>query len=157
MGADPGDARANRLAALFRAAPLPRWRAMFAIVCAAAALLSAGGMLEYGTGSPETQGTPAATYWALLFALHVVAFAGAGLLAAFPALAQLSIKLAWLAVAAVVYGLAFAVWYAHQAPDAPVLADWLVRSPAFVPAALAIVVGLCLPPLPADCRSDHQL
>ena len=54
------------------------------LICAAAAFLSIGGTLEYGTGSPETSGSVAASYWALLFALHVVAFGGAGLMRRVP-------------------------------------------------------------------------
>src|SRR5262245_235400 len=107
MDTDPPGRFATSLADRFRVAPLPRWRATFAIICAAAAFLSAGGMLEYGSGSPETQGTPAASYWALIFALHVIAFGGAGLLATFPPLATRPLKLAWLAVALAVYGFAF--------------------------------------------------
>lgn len=134
---------AGSLAELFRPAPLPRWRAVFSITCAAAALLSAGGMLEYGAGSPETQGTAVATYWALLFGLHVVAFGGASLLAAFPTLARLPIKLAWLAAVATVYGLAFTVWQAHQ--PAATLGDWMTRSGAYLPAAVAVLITLLLP------------
>ena len=131
------------LAELLRPAPLPRWRAVFSITCAAAAFLSAGGMLEYGAGSPETQGTAVATYWALLFGLHVVAFGGAALLAAFPALARLPIKLAWLAVIGTVYGLAFAVWQTHQ--PAATVGDWAARSGAYVPAAVVVLIALLLP------------
>lgn len=155
MGADPGGARAGSLAELFRSPPLPRWRAIFAIACAAAAFLSAGGMLEYGTGSPETQGSAAATYWALLFGLHVVAFGGAGLLAAFPGLARAPIKLAWLALVALVYGLAFASWHAHR-PDAPgAITDWLAHWRAYLPAAVTVLVGLGLRPLIA-AESEEQ-
>jgi len=133
------------LAELFRVAPLPRWRAVFALICAAAAFLSIGGTLEYGTGSPETSGSVAASYWALLFALHVVAFGGAGLIAAFPALARLPIKLGWIAAVAVVYALAFVAWYRHQPEHAASLGEWLARWPAYSPAALALLVGLALP------------
>ncbi len=148
MPADRVDPPARLLAELFRVAPLPRWRAVFALVCAAAAFLCAGGMLEYGTGSPEAGATPAATYWALLFALHVVAFGGAGLLAAFPALARVPIKLAWLALGALVYALAFAAWSRHQPQGAAALRDWLSHSSAYLPAALAMAVGLSLTSLP---------
>jgi hypothetical protein len=153
MDAERGGPTPGSLAEIFRPAPLPRWRAVFAITCAAAAFLAAGGMLEYGTGSPETQGTPVATYWALVFALHVVAFGGAGLLAAFPVLARLPLKLAWLGLVAVVYGVAFAVWHAHQ-PGAT-LGDWAARSGAYLPAGLVVLIGLLLPPvsgIPADAE-----
>jgi hypothetical protein len=150
MDAERGDAPATSLAALFRVTPLPRWRAVFAITCAGAALLCAGGMLEYGTGSPETHGTPAASYWALLFALHVVALGGAGLLAAFPALARASIKLGWVALVVLVYGLTFAAWYRLQPESAAPLSEWLARWRAYLPAAIATGVGLLLQPLPPD-------
>jgi hypothetical protein len=144
MGAERERPRpARSLGELFQPAPLPRWRAVFSITCVAAALLSAGGMIEYGAGSPETQGTAVATYWALLFGLHVVAFGGAGLLAAFPALARLPLKLAWLALVATVYWLAFAVWHAHQ--PAATLGDWAARSSGYLPAAAAVLIGLLLP------------
>ena len=133
------------LAEVFRVVPLPRWRAIFAIVCAGAAFLCAGGMLEYGTGSPETQGTRAAGYWALLFALHVVAFGGAGLLAAFPALARPLVKLAWLGMVMLVYGLAFAVWERQQPEGLGGVGAWLARWPAYLPALVATFIGLCLP------------
>lgn len=144
MDADGGQPPRDGLAEWFRPAPLPRWRAVFSVTCAAAAFLSAGGMLEYGAGSPETQATPAAAYWALVFGLHVVAFGGAGLIAAFPALARPPIKLAWLAATAALYGLAFAVWRGHQ-PGAATVGDWLARSTAYLPGALAVAVGLALP------------
>jgi hypothetical protein len=150
MGTEPEPPRpAGSLAALFQPTPLPRWRAVFSITCAAAALLAAGGMIEYGAGSPETQGTAVATYWALLFGLHVVAFGGAGLLAAFPALARLPIKLVWLALVATVYWLAFAVWHAHQ--PAATVGDWVARSSAYAPAALVVFIGLFLS---AQVRSE---
>jgi hypothetical protein len=132
------------LAELFRVAPLPRWRAVFAIICAGAAFLCAGGMLEYGSGSPETHGTRAATYWALLFALHVVAFGGAGLLAAFPALAHPLIKLVWLGLVMGVYGLAFAVWERQQPAGMGGVNAWLARWPAYLPAIVATVIGMLL-------------
>jgi hypothetical protein len=144
MGAEPGRRPARPRVPLFRVVPLPRWRAGFALVCAAGAFLSAGGMLEYGTGSPETQGAVAATYWALLFALHVAAFGGAGLLAAFPALARAPIKLGWLAVVALVYGLTFAAWHQFQLDGASWLREWLARWPAYAPAAVAVLSGLAL-------------
>jgi hypothetical protein len=147
MGTEPSRAPSGGLAELFRPATLPRWRAVFAITCAAAAFLCAGGMLEYGSGSPETQGTAVATYWALLFALHVVAFGGAGLLAAFPALARPRIKLAWLGLALIVYWFAFRVWQSHQPQGGGTLGEWLARWPAYLPAGVALLIGLLLSPL----------
>ena len=155
MDADPSRAGSGRLAELFSSPPLPRWRALFAIACAAAAFLSAGGMLEYGTGSPETQGSAAATYWALLFGLHVVAFGGAGLLAAFPPLARAPIKLAWLGLVALVYGLAFASWYAHRPDASGAIGDWIAHWRAYLPGALAVLVGVTLRPL-AMAESEEQ-
>jgi hypothetical protein len=146
MGAEPGDAPPGGLAGVFRPATLPRWRALFAITCAAAAFLCAGGMLEYGSGSPETQGTAVGTYWALLFALHVVAFGGAGLLAAFPALARPRFKLAWLGLVLLVYWLAFGVWHSHQPEGGATFSDWLARWPAYLPAGIALIIGLMLSP-----------
>jgi hypothetical protein len=129
---------------VFRAATLPRWRAIFAIVCAAAAFLCAGGALEYGTGSPETRASPAAGYWAVAFAVNVAAFGGAGLIAAFPGLARRPVKLAWLAVTVGLYGLAFATWLGHQPGGGGQLIEWLRRSGVYVPAAVVTAVGLML-------------
>jgi hypothetical protein len=134
---------------------LPRWRAIFAIVCAAAAFLCAGGMLEYGTGGPEARAATAAGYWALLFAVHVAAFGGAGLIAAFPALARAPIKLGWLAVTLLLYALAFTTWRAHQPGDSAALAEWLARAPAYAPAAAAILIGLLLPARPLEPADRH--
>lgn len=144
MPAEAGDGPAPP-PGVFSAAPLPRWRAVFAIVCAAAAILCLGGLLEYGTGSPETRGATAATYWALLFAVHVSAFGGAGLIAAFPALAQPAIKLGWLLVTLALYGIAFAAWHRHQPEHAELLHGWVARSPAYAPAAVVSIIGLLLP------------
>lgn len=137
--------REREPAGVFRAATLPRWRAMFAVICAAAAFLCAGGMLEYGTGSPETHGSAAGGYWALLFAVHVAAFGGAGLIAAFPGLARAPIKVAWVAATAALYALAFSTWRAHQAAP-PTLGAWLARSATYAPAALAVIIGIALSP-----------
>lgn len=141
MAAERREGPAGGLAEWFRPAPLPRWRAVFSITCAAAAFLSAGGMLEYGAGSPEAQATPAAGYWALVFGLHVAAFGGAGLIAAFPELARPALKLAWLTVVAALYLIAFGVWREHRAAGG----DWLAHSAAYLPAAFAVAVGLALP------------
>lgn len=129
----------------FRVTPLPRWRAVFSLSCAGAAFLCLGGALEYGTGSPETQGSIAASYWALLFLLHVVAFGGAALIGAFPPLAHGAIKLGWLALVGVVWVLAFVVWSRHQPEGAATIGAWLSRWPGYAPAAIALVIGLLLP------------
>jgi hypothetical protein len=134
------------VAAAFRAELLPRWRALLAVGGFGAALLSAGGMIEYGSGSPAIQGTPAATYWGLFFALNTVAFGGAALLAGFPSLARLRLKLAWLVAMAALYFLAFTVWRGQQPIAENFLGVWLHRSTAYLPAAVATLIGVVLPP-----------
>ncbi len=146
MPAEPDAPATPPSAGVFRAATLPRWRAVFAIVCAAAAFLCAGGALEYGTGSPETRASTAAGYWAIVFAVHVAAFGGAGIIAAFPGLARRPIKLAWLAVTVALYALAFATWLRHQPAGAAAVSAWLARSAVYLPAAIVTLVGLVLPP-----------
>jgi len=132
------------VAGVFRAATLPRWRAIFAIICAAAAFLCAGGALEYGTGSPETRASAAAGYWAVVFAVNVAAFGGAGLIAAFPGLARRPIKLAWLTMTGGLYALAFTTWLRHQSPGDAAVAAWLGRSGVYLPALVVTVVGALL-------------
>ena len=144
MRAEPGTP-ADQSAGIFRAATLPRWRAVFAIVCAAGAFLCAGGVLEYGTGSPETNGTAAAGYWAWVFAVYVAAFGGAGLIAAFPALARAPVKLGWLLCTLALYALAFTTWWNHQPAGANALREWLTRAPAYAAAAIVTLIGLALP------------
>lgn len=146
MPAEPDAHSTSGSTGVFRAATLPRWRAIFAIVCAAAAFLCAGGALEYGTGSPETRASAAAGYWAIVFAVNVAAFGGAGLIAAFPGLARRPIKLAWLVVTVALYALALATWLRHQPPGAAAFSDWLARSGVYLPAALVTLIGLLLSP-----------
>jgi hypothetical protein len=143
------------LAPLFRAEPLPRWRAVLAVVGFAAALLSAGGMLEYGSGSPAVEGTPAATYWTLVFALYTLAFGGMALLATFPRLARPHLKLAWLSGLAALYALAFRIWY-QQTGDGSTLQAWAARSAAYLPAALAVLIGIAMSSRPGvdDLKGD---
>lgn len=145
---DPAEPSRAGLAGAFRAELLPRWRALLAVGGFAAALLSAGGMLEYGSGSPAIRGSAAATYWALFFALNLLAFGGTALLAGFPALARLRIKLPWLAVMGALYALAFAVWRGQQPIAENALRVWLERSIAYLPAAVAVLIGIVLPPVP---------
>jgi hypothetical protein len=76
--------------------------------------------------------------------VHVVALGGAALLAAFPPLARPPIKLAWTLATLLLYGAALRVWQSYH-PGAP-LSEWWERSPAYVPAAIAVVIGLLLPP-----------
>jgi len=147
MDAEPQPPPPDSLAALFQLQPLPRGRAIVTVICAGTALLAAGGLLEYGTGSPETSGAVVAAYWALFFGLHTIAFGGAALLGGFPALAQRPIKRAWVGLCAALYIAAFVVWFAHQSEGASVGA-WLVRSLGFLPAALAMLLGLGFHPSP---------
>ena len=79
----------------FRTGPISRFRATLAIVFAGAAVLAAGGMLEYASGSPAAGTTQSTTFWAVFFGLNLVAFGGAALLGALPPLTQPLVKLAW--------------------------------------------------------------
>jgi hypothetical protein len=142
MSAEP---ERDGLAGVFRAETLPRWRALLAVTGFAAALLFAGGMLEYGSGSPAVQGTPAATYWTVFFALNTLAFGGAALLAGFPRLGLWGVKLAWASATALLYVFAFAVWYGQQQSGAAFVLGWLERSLVYLPAAFAVLVGILLP------------
>jgi hypothetical protein len=146
------------VAPLFRAEPLPRWRAVLAVVGFATALLSAGGMLEYGSGSPAVEGTPVATYWTLVFALYTLAFGGMALLAAFPRLSRPRLKLIWVTGLAAVYALAFRIWYQQQTGDGGTLQAWTARSAAYIPAALAVLVGLAMSSRPGtdDVKGDER-
>lgn len=133
----------TRLVELFRPEPLPRMRAVTSITFAGAALLAGAGMLEYASGSPSAQGTAVTSYWALFFAVHFAAFGGAALLGAFPRLARPAVKVVWMAAVAAVYAAAFVVWRGHQAPaEGSVLASWIARNVVYVPAAVAVAVGL---------------
>ena len=136
--------RRRRFTELFRVAPLPRWRAVFALVCAGAAFLCAGGMLEYGTGSPETQGSAPQPTGRCCSRCTSWPSAAPACSAAFPALARPPIKLAWLALVAAVYGFAFVVWYRQQPEGTPGIGDWLARWPAYAPPSSPLVIGLCL-------------
>jgi hypothetical protein len=151
----PSDEPRPGLAGAFRAETLPRWRALLAVGGFGAALLATGGMLEYGSGSPAIQGTPAATYWTLFFALNMLAFGGAALLAGFPRLGRVGVRLAWAASLALVYLLAFSVWYRQQPDGAGALGAWMARSFAYLPAAIATLIGIVLPGrIEADAPSD---
>ena len=131
------------IAEIFRPEPLPRLRAVTSLTCGGASLLAGGGMLEYATGSPAAQGTAVTSYWALFFAVHFVAFGGAALIGAFPRLARPAVKTAWAAVVVAVYIGAFIVWSQHQSsPEAASLGAWLARNVGYVPAAVALAVGL---------------
>jgi len=126
----------------FSAVPLPRSRAWLALIFAAAAFLSLGGMLEYGSGSPMTKGQGVATYWLAFFGFHAAAFGGAALLGAFPAIATRAAKTAWLIAVVAAYGTAFLVWRASQneATTLTTLA-WLSHWRGYVPALLPLLCG----------------
>jgi ABC-type spermidine/putrescine transport system permease subunit I len=127
----------------FSAVPLPRSRAWLALIFAAAAFLSLGGMLEYGAGSPMTQGQGVASYWLAFFGFHAAAFGGAALLGAFPALTARVAKAVWLGAVVAAYVTAFLIWRASQneAQAASALA-WLSHWRGYAPALLPLLCGL---------------
>lgn len=125
---------------IFAARPLPRSRAWLALIFLGAGLLSVGGAIEFATGSPMTAGQGVSSYFAMLFAFHAVAFCGAALLGAFPALAVPAIKALWLAAVLATYAGAFAVWRSH--PDAGTAAQWIDRLPTYLPAVAPLAAGL---------------
>jgi hypothetical protein len=128
---------------LFRPVPLPRGRAVLTVVFAGAALLAAGGMLEFGSGSPATQATAAGSYWAVFSGLNLLAFGGAALLGGFPRLAIRPIKAVWAVALLALYGVAFSIWYHHMPGGAgSVFSRWASHFPPYVPAALAALAGL---------------
>ena len=134
----------------FASVPLPRSRAWLALIFAAAAFLSVGGMLEYGSGSPMTQGQGVASYWLVFFGFHAVAFGGAALFGAFPGLAFRAAKIVWLLAVAALYGAAFFIWRANQG-EAPTLSTlaWLSHWRTYVLALLPLLCGLSWGPSPA--------
>lgn len=105
------------------------------------ALLSAGAMLEYATGSPATVGKGAGPYWSLFFAFNLAAFAGTGLLGAFPRIATRRVKSLWVSVLLALYVAAFAVWSSGHSASA---GDWFARTPTYVPGAVVSAIGLLL-------------
>lgn len=125
---------------IFAARPLPRSRAWLALIFLGAGLLSVGGVIEFATGSPMTTGQGAASYFTMLFAFHAAAFLGAALIGAFPALAKPAVKALWLVAVLAAYCGAFAMWRSH--PDAESLAQWLERSPAYLPAVAPLLTGV---------------
>lgn len=125
------------------AASLPRTRASLTVLFAAAALLAAGGFLEYGTGSPDAGESIAVGYWSALFAFHAFAFGGAALIGGLPVLATRPLKFCWGVLLSMLYGLTFAAWLAPQEMNLSVaLVAWARKLPAQMPAAAAIVSGL---------------
>jgi hypothetical protein len=105
------------------------------------ALLSAGALLEYATGSPATVGKGAGPYWSLFFAFHLAAFGGTGLLGAFPRIATRKVKLVWSLSLLALYIAAFAVWIGGQSVST---SDWLARTPTYLPGFVIAGVGLLL-------------
>jgi hypothetical protein len=128
------------LSGVFRSEPLARARAMTSVVFFAAALLSAGGMLEFATGSPSANAARVASYWAWFFAFNFATFGGAALLGAFPGLARAAVKIVWALLVAALYAAAFAVWRSGSR-ELP-LSAWFAHSRAYVPAGIAFVIGL---------------
>ncbi len=126
---------------VFVSLPLPRSRAWLALVFVAASLLSVGGTIEFWSGSPMTAAQGVSSYWAVFFAFHAIAFGGAALIGAFPALAVRPSKALWLALVAGLYAAAFAVWHGH--PGAGSLRGWLHLAPPYLPALVPLVAG-CL-------------
>jgi hypothetical protein len=114
------------------------------------ALLSAGAMLEYATGSPATVGRGAGPYWSLFFAFNLVAFAGTGLLGAFPRLATRRVKWALVVSLVGLYVAAFAVWFGAQSVSA---GDWLARTPTYLPGFIVAALGLLLSGNAVDLES----
>jgi hypothetical protein len=105
------------------------------------ALLSAGAMLEYATGSPATVGKGAGPYWSLFFAFNLVAFGGTAMLGAFPRIATRRVKLLWGMSLLAVYVTASAVWLGG--PDSST-GEWFARAPIYLPGAVTAAVGLLL-------------
>jgi hypothetical protein len=127
----------------FRTGPISRFRATLAIVFAAAAVLAAGGMLEYASGSPAAGTTTSTSFWAVFFGLNLVAFGGAALLGALPSLTRPFVKLGWVLLLLALYLVEFRLW-SRQHPGGLVEAatSWLGYTPMHVPAAGAILAGL---------------
>jgi hypothetical protein len=133
----------DRIRDAFRAGPISRFRATLAIVFAGAAVLAAGGMLEYASGSPAAGTTTPTTFWAVFFGLNLVAFGGAALLGALPPLTRPIIKLGWALLLFGLYLIEFRLW-SRQHPGGIVEAaiSWLGHTPIHVPALIAILAGL---------------
>jgi hypothetical protein len=141
MDSSAGSRARDGLTTRFEVLPLPRWRAVLSISCAGMALLSAGAMLEYATGSPATVGKGAGPYWSFFFGFNLVAFAGTGLLGAFPRLATRRVKWLWGVSLLGLYLAAFAVWYGGQSVSA---SDWFARTPTYLPGFIIAAIGLLL-------------
>ncbi len=125
---------------VFVARPLPRSRAWLALIFLGAGLLSVGGVIEFATGSPMTEGQGVSSYFAVLFGFHAAVFLGAAGIGALPALALRGVKAAWLLVAAVLYAAAFALWSRH--PSAGSITQWLELTPHYAVALLPLLCGV---------------
>ncbi len=131
-----------RLTELFEPLPLPRWRAILALTCAAGALLSFGGALSYASGSPDIHGPSAPRYWAAFFAFYTVAFGGAAVFGAFPRLARASFKGGWLLLTALVGAATLAIRFGVS--GWPVSGDeWWSVLRLYAPALAAVFLGIC--------------
>ena len=128
----------DRLGHLFEPLPLPRSRAILALVFGGLALLALGGVLAYASESPDLHGGGATRYWSAFFLYYGVALGGAAILGAFPRLVQPRVQLGWtivtLALAAV------ALWLRHSAR--PVAADeWWLLGQQYLPGLLPLMAG----------------
>jgi hypothetical protein len=141
----------------FRPGPISRFRATLAIVFAGAAVLAAGGMLEYASGSPAAGTVQSTTFWAVFFGLNLVAFGGAALLGALPSLTRPLVKLGWALVLLALYLVEFRLWWRqHPGSFAEAASSWLGHTSIHVPAAIALLAGLLwgAPPEAPDDGSD---
>ena len=132
--------------------PLPHLRAFLTLTYAAAALLAAGGMLEYATGSPATAGQGRVLYWFLVFAFNLTAFGGAALVGGFPRLARPTIKWTWGILLIAVYALTFAVWRYYDTVDSggAIVSQWLFQSRVYLPSVVPVFTGLLWSRLPEN-------
>jgi hypothetical protein len=135
--------RRRVISEVFRTGPISRLRATLTILFAGAAVLSAGGMLEYASGSPAAGTTRATAFWAVFFGLNLVAFGGAALLGALPPLTRPAVKSAWAVLVAVLYAVEFHLWSRSRPGGIGAAAlAWFGGSPIHLPAALAVIAGL---------------
>jgi len=142
------------LAEYFEPMPLPRGRAFASVSFAAFAFLSFAGVLSFSTASPDTMGgLAAAPYWASVFAFHFAAFLGAALIGAFPRLARRDLKLAWVAVTALLAVGGLLSWALQRPSGAPLApGGWI----GYLPGVAALVVGCSFRELAANWTEDEQ-
>jgi len=133
---------ADRIAGVFETQPLPRFRAVLALVFAAAGLLSLGGALSYVAGSPDVHGPSAPQYWATFFAFYTAAFGGAALVGAFPRLSRAAIKGGWLLLTALLWAGALHIRFSASSSPADA-AEWCAVTRPYLIALVPLVAGLC--------------